>query len=244
MRWNGPLPEPDVRLVEDMRCVLAIPDCQEAGPLYYMFRDLALTPKDREWLSAEQLRYDITAVTSREICGERAKTMGHYHPDARSGIGYPEIYQVLSGHAHYLLQKRDLSDIALVIAGEGDIVIVPPGYGHVTINAGDTDLLMANIVSRAFESRYGYYRENRGGAFYELADGTLMKNPVYPDTPDPRILSAREIQAGIALPPGDLYNMVGTGHLAFLNNPAAGTHLFRGFLTGGSVQPSVYGRFS
>lgn len=231
--WDGPLPPPDVRLVEDMRSVLATPDCWEEGALYVMFRDLALTPEDRDWLSAEQLRYDITAITSREICGERAKTKGHYHPDAPSGVGYPEIYQVLSGHAHYLLQKRDVSDVVLVDAQDGDIVIVPPGYGHVTINAGDSDLIMANIVSSAFESRYGDYEERRGAAYYERADGTLVRNPAYPEARDLRTISAGELRDQIALPPGDLYNLVGTGHLAFLNNPGPGIQLFRAFLTTG-----------
>lgn len=231
--WEGPLPEPDIRLVEEMRSVLAAPDCPLEGPLYFMFRDLALTPEDRDWLSAERLRYDITAITPREICGERAKTKGHYHPADSSGTGYPEIYQVLSGHAHYLLQKQDLTDAVMVDAGDGDLVIVPPGYGHVTINAGDGDLIMANIVSSAFESRYGDYVEMRGAAYYERADGTLVRNPAYPRVPDLRTLAAREIRDRIGLPAGDLYDLVGTAHLAFLNNPGAGARLFRPFLTSG-----------
>jgi len=86
-----------------------------------MYRDLALTPSDRQWLRSNHLRYDITAIISRDICGERVKTKGHYHPGLPSGTGYPEMYEVLMGHAHYLLQKRNLSDVLLVDAQEKDI---------------------------------------------------------------------------------------------------------------------------
>jgi glucose-6-phosphate isomerase len=69
--------------------------------------------------------------------------------------------------------------VVLVDAHEKDIVIIPPGYGHVTINAGNSDLIVANLVSSAFESEYGEYEKKQGAAFYELADGTFIKNPAY-----------------------------------------------------------------
>jgi glucose-6-phosphate isomerase len=213
-----------------MRQVLASPDCQENGPLYFMYRDLALTDSDRQWLRSHDLRYDITAIISRDICGERVKTKGHYHPPSPSGPGYPEIYEVLFGHAHYLLQDRSLSDVVLVDAHETDIVIIPPGYGHVTINAGNSDLIMANIVSTAFESEYEEYEKKRGGAYYELADGTFIKNPAYSDVPDLRILKDGILRATLHLPAGGIYKMVGTDRLNFLNQPEKGAGLFRAAL--------------
>jgi hypothetical protein len=56
--WSGPLPKADVRNIEDMYDVLSSPDCQETGPLYFMYRDLALTPSDRRWLRSHHLRYE------------------------------------------------------------------------------------------------------------------------------------------------------------------------------------------
>jgi glucose-6-phosphate isomerase len=210
-----------------MRQVLASPDCQEEGPLYFMYRDLALTRSDRKWLKSHELRYDITAIISRDICGERVKTKGHYHPASPSGLGYPEIYEVLIGHAHYLLQDRSLSDVVLMEAHEKDIIIVPPGYGHVTINAGESDLIMANIVSTAFESEYDDYEKKRGAAYYELADGTFIKNPAYSDVPGLRIKKDGKLRAMLHLPAGGIYEMVGTDRLNFLNHPEKGADLFR-----------------
>lgn len=230
--WSGPLPEPVIRQVGDMRQVLASPDCQETGPLYFMYRDLALTHSDRQWLRSYHLRYDITAIISRDICGERVKTKGHYHPASPSGWGFPEIYEVLTGHAHYLLQDRSLSDVVLMDAHETDIVIIPPGYGHVSINAGDSDLIMANIVSTAFESEYDEYEKRRGAAYYELADGTFIKNPAYSDVPDLRIKKDGKLRGPLHLPAGGIYEMVGTDLLNFLNHPEKAADLFREALKG------------
>jgi glucose-6-phosphate isomerase, archaeal len=215
-----------------MRQVLAFPDCPETGPLYFMYRDLALTHSDRQWLRSHDLRYDITAIISRDICGERVKTKGHYHPASPSGPGYPEIYEVLYGHAHYLLQERNLSDVVLVDAYEKDTVVIPPGYGHVTINAGDSDLIMANIVSMAFESEYGDYEQRRGAAYYECTDGTYRKNPAYPGVPSLRIIKAGKLRERLQKPDGGIYEMVGTDRLNFLNHPEHAGDLFREALKG------------
>ena len=46
---------------------------------------------------------------------------------------------MLDGDAHYLLQRaqneESVHEVILVKATRGDKVIVPPNYGHVTINA-------------------------------------------------------------------------------------------------------------
>ena len=224
--WKGPIPPPDIRTIEDMVPVLADPTCRETGPLYFMYRDLALTGQDRRWMEKHRIRYDITVISPRDLCGELAKTKGHYHPAAPSGLGYPEIYEVLEGSAHYLLQKKDLSDIAMVHASPGDIVVISPGYGHVTINAGQSDLVMANLVSSAFSSEYGEYERRRGGAYYELSGGNLVRNPAYQGVPGLRSINASNLQSRLPLPDGGLYELVGTDHLAFLNHPEEGNELF------------------
>lgn len=225
--WSGPLPNPDIRNIEDMYDVLSSPDCQETGPLYFMYRDLALSPADRRWLRSHHLRYDITAILSRDLCGERAKTKGHYHPDSPSGPGYPEMYEVVAGHAHYLLQDRSLSDVVLVDAHAQDIVVIPPGYGHVTINAGDDDLIMANLVSSAFVSEYGEYEKRRGAAYYERTDGTFIRNPAYTHAADLRRISAGKMRDMLDAPSGSIYDLVGTDRLNFLNHPEQAADLFR-----------------
>ena len=93
------------------------------------------------------------------------KTKGHYHLKNPAGIGYPELYEVIEGVAHVLLRKKTLDHLALVKATKGDIVIIPPGYGHVTINPSREEMLvMANLVSTAFVSEYAFYEIRHGAA--------------------------------------------------------------------------------
>jgi len=87
--WNGELPAPTVRTVNDMRSVLAEPSFQSSEPLYYMYRDLARSDADWAWLHHHHLRYDLTVIPPQNIGGEWAKTKGHYHPKNPAGTGYP-----------------------------------------------------------------------------------------------------------------------------------------------------------
>ncbi|HTY53054.1 MAG TPA: glucose-6-phosphate isomerase family protein [Methanomicrobiales archaeon] len=184
-----------------------------------MYRDLAKSPADRLWLGKEGLRYDITVIPARTLCREYVKTKGHHHPADPKGVPYPEIYEVLEGEAHYLLQTEDAGDVRLIRAGPRDLVIIPPGYGHVTINPGTATLVMANIVSTRFESDYSLYERFRGAAFFELEGGRLEKNPRYPAMVQIREMEARDLEGQRTLPAKSLYALVGTGSLAFLNRP-------------------------
>jgi len=219
--WEGELPRPAVRTVEEMRPVLFDRGCRCRDPLYFMYRDLARSPADWEWLHNHHLRYDLTVIPARDLCGERVKTKGHYHPRNPAGTGYPEIYEVLEGEAHYLLQSSDLRDVILMAAEPGDLVIIPPGYGHVTINPSPEETLsMANIVSTAFGSEYGQYEARHGAAYYELTSGRLARNQAYPEVPSLRRLGASCARGTQRICKGPLYDLVGNSDaLRFLNFP-------------------------
>jgi glucose-6-phosphate isomerase len=134
---------------------------------------------------------------------------------------------VLEGKAHYLLQMRDLSDVILVHADEGDFVLIPPSYGHVTINPGPSDLVMANIVSSAFTSEYQDYEQLKGGAYYEMSDGRIIRNPIYKHVPPVRLFDATDIRNRLGFAFSGLYNLVGGGNLSFLNFPERHPEMFR-----------------
>jgi glucose-6-phosphate isomerase len=232
--WEGELPQPAGRTVEEMRPVLFNPQCRFSGPLYFMYRDLSKSGADRQWLHEHRLRYDLTVIPPRDLCGERVKTKGHYHPRNAAGVGFPEIYEVLEGTAHYLIQSRTLDDVVMIAADEGDLVIIPPDYGHITINPSpDKTLSMANIVSTAFKSEYGDYEVRHGAAYYELSDGTLVRNPAYGHVPPVRMLGAGSRQKTRRICKGPLYDLVGNGDaLAFLNFPEQYRSVFQALLKG------------
>lgn len=225
--WDGPVPEAQVRTIEEMRDVLADPRCPSSQPLYFMYRDLARSEADRRWLRQHHIRYDITVIPSLVLCGEYVKTKGHYHTLNPAGVPYPEIYEVLGGTGHYLLQTEDASDVVMIEGTPGDKVLIPPGYGHVTINPGTGRLVMANLVSTEFSSNYGPYQDRRGAAYYEMEGGALVKNPRYPDAPpvryrDPVEVPELRIRRGVGL-----YDLIGQSRsLAYLNHPEEFMEIF------------------
>jgi len=179
--------EPDVRWLEDLRDVACDTSWMDTAPhveAYFMYRDLYAMPEHRDVLMAHDLRYDITVIPPLKMGREYVKTLGHYHPhvaaDAR--FTYPELYEVLEGEAHYLLQKPRrghidrVDDVTVLQARQGDKVLVPPNYGHVTINPAEKTLKMANLVCRSFTSIYEPYKLLHGAAYYESVDGTFVKN--------------------------------------------------------------------
>jgi glucose-6-phosphate isomerase len=227
--WDGPLPNPSVRDAKDLREVLADRSCTDAGPVYYMYRDISRSDADRCWLAAQDLRYDITVIPPHEICGEFIKTKGHYHPDNPSGNGYPEVYEVLAGVAHFLIQNRDFSDIVMIAASAGEIVIIPPGYGHVTINPSkNTVLQMANIVSTRFESDYRGYESLHGAAYFEMVEEGFVKNPAYAASSSLRFATVSQEAACSGTIAAPLYNLIEqqTLSLEFLNYPEKYPSLF------------------
>ncbi|HPS92359.1 MAG TPA: glucose-6-phosphate isomerase family protein [Methanothrix sp.] len=176
MEFSGKMLTPDVRRLYDMKEVILDQNWLAGASdfeLYYMFRDLSLSRADKEKLLQNNLRYDITIIPPNMLGCEYIKTAGHYHPDASGGVTYPELYEVLDGEALYLLQNQDLSDVVAVYACSGDKVLVPPGYGHVTINRSNKTLKMANFVARNFSSLYEPYREKKGAAYFFTIDGWI-----------------------------------------------------------------------
>jgi len=244
VRWKGHLPAPSVRDASELAGVLADPHCVCTGPAYYMYRDVARSPADRQWLHEQKIRFDITVIPPRDLCGEYMKTKGHYHPENPSGTGYPEIYEVLEGEAHYLIQTRDCADVVMIAAAAGEIVVVPPGYGHVTINPSRTAILqMANLVSSAFQSEYQAYEDLRGAVFYEMTTGTLVKNPLYPQEPRLRFVKAGHITGMNDMVTDPLYDFVEQRApvLGFLNHPEKYQALFsKTYPEGTSVSACSY----
>jgi glucose-6-phosphate isomerase len=226
--WVGDIPTPQERDVEEMRPVLAIPECPCSGTLYFMYRDLARSEEDRAWLSSQGLRYDVTRIPPLTLCGEFVKTKGHYHPPNPSRVGYPEVYEVLSGEAHYLLQDREIEDVVLIYAREGEKVIIPPEYGHVTINASSRTLWMANLVSTRFSSNYSLYEERHGAAYYMMLGEEVVHNPHYPSVPPLRARLPSHSTALGMVEGVTLYQLVeGREDLSFLNRPERFIRLFR-----------------
>ncbi|MDD5023187.1 MAG: glucose-6-phosphate isomerase family protein [Candidatus ainarchaeum sp.] len=164
---NGEIQKYSARMLSELNEVLLSPVfSNEDKPIYLMYRNV---------LKKRDLRYDITVIASRIIGKEFARTYGHYHPNSEKEDAYPEVYQVLFGEAKFILQKenKDNSHNVIIISmNEGETLIIPPGYGHVSINTSrEKPLFLANLVYDDFESSYEEFKTLKGPAIYYTLDG-------------------------------------------------------------------------
>ncbi|UZE93255.1 MAG: glucose-6-phosphate isomerase [Candidatus Nealsonbacteria bacterium] len=166
--------KPDVRRLYDMKKVIYDKEWLKTAPnfkLYYMYRGV----KEKDGL-----KHNITIIPPRMLGKEFVKTKGHYH------IGkYGELYIVLKGKAIYLLQKEKngkIENVYYVKAKKGDYIIVPPDYGHITINPSLEELKMADWSSKKCKSDYKPIERKKGGCYYYTKSG-WVKNKNYKKVP-------------------------------------------------------------
>ncbi len=220
LSFGGKTHTPAVRRLRELEDVIfdrqwynQLSRAEKDRPVYLMYRDLSLEG-DEDTIKQAGLRYDITVIPPQMLGREYVKTLGHYHPQVPgTSISYPEIYEVLKGEAIYLLQNSQ--DALAIRARMGDIVVIPPGYGHITINPTNGVLRMANWVDRSFSSVYAPIQKRGGGAYYLLEDG-WKPNPNYPRGVELRETTAKPIP-GLK---GGIYDLLHSpGQLAFLTRP-------------------------
>ncbi|HCC60117.1 MAG: hypothetical protein A2402_01060 [Candidatus Staskawiczbacteria bacterium RIFOXYC1_FULL_37_43] len=156
---------PDVRKLSDMKNVIYDKKWLKTADnveLYYMYRGLE---------EMDGLRYDVTLIPAKMLGSEFVKTKGHYH------IGdWQEIYTVIKGQAIYLMQKKNnkekIKDVYFVKAKKGESIIIPSGYGHVTINPSETqELKIGNWISEDCESDYSDFERLQGACYYYAKKG-------------------------------------------------------------------------
>lgn len=218
----------EIRKASDLRPVLAYPDkLSRDFDAYYMFRDIYECEEDRKKILNADLRYDFTIIPSAEIGGESVKTYGHYHPPNSAGLTYPELYQVIDGNAIFIVQRREedrIVDCIVIEAEKGDLVIVPPGFGHVTINPTNKVLLTSNWVCRNFVSIYEPYTKLRGACYYYV-NHEWLKNNNYQVVPEIRFLEPFDNQKE------EMYYFIDEiERLEFLTNPEKHLNLFKKYL--------------
>ncbi|MGI6603576.1 MAG: glucose-6-phosphate isomerase [Firmicutes bacterium] len=224
----------EVRLAGDMKELFYAPATADPKQqLYAMYRNV-VRGEDKEKFNRWGLRHDITVIPPGLVGPEYVKTAGHYHPaPGATKKSFPEVYGVIHGQAHYLLQYLDpetgyVEEVVLFEAGPGDKVVIPPNWGHVTINPGNEVLVMANLVADGFSPLYEPMANLKGAAYYEVrvqGESTFVGNPNYDYVPQLQRRFARQYQHLGLVKGVSLYE-------AFLGNP----ELFR-YLTDPEVYP-------
>lgn len=131
------------------------------------------------------LRYDLTVIPPKMLGKEFPKTKGHCHLGKTQ-----ELIQVLKGRAFYFAQKSNGSSVAdcyVIEAKKGDVVFIPQGLQHLTINPSKKEeLTMANWISEKAKSDYSFF-ERLGGACYYYTQNGWLKNKNYKKVPKLKI---------------------------------------------------------
>lgn len=122
------------------------------------------------------LRPDITAIPAGKFGEEFARTQGHWHAE-------PEVYQTSYGENIYLLagvERNRALEVLAVHAQAEDVVVIPGGYRHITVNTGTKPLVMVDWMSRAAVSDFEDVLLHNGLPYWVVDnDGKteFMKNP-------------------------------------------------------------------
>lgn len=185
---------------------------------YYVYRGITQT-QYAHLFQETNLSFDITVIPALEIGREYNKTYGHYHPKSASGSRYPEIYEVLEGEAHFLIQRlveatKNVDEVMLIKAKKGEKVVVPNGYGHITINPGNSTLVISNIWM-SLKGEYELYSEKEGAAYYEVIDDSLIPNEKYENLPLIKTLEAMDLPLNQEFDGDNIYAQFIENHLKF-----------------------------
>jgi len=172
---------PEIRFLFDLKKVIYDQEWLKKAcnfEVYYTYRGVK---------TRGELRYDITKIKAKMLGREFFKTKGHEHSKS-----FQEVYRVLKGRAIFLLQKyknRKVEDVYAVKARAGEVVVVPPYYGHITINPSKKDLKIANWISKKCQSSYNLFEKFRGACYYYTQKG-WVKNKNYKKIPKLRFKKA------------------------------------------------------
>lgn len=169
------LPSLTPRKIKELKLYLRdgrIPSSLIKKDAYLMYRGVCLK-KDRDLFEENHLRYDITVIFPYQFEKEFNKTIGHCHST-------PEIYEILSGEAIFLIQgpKTSVEKIYLKKVKAPAIIILPAFYNHLIINPSNSFLIVADIFSNQVQSDYSILKNHYGAGYHILSTGNV-KNPHY-----------------------------------------------------------------
>lgn len=180
----GPVPE--IRCLDDIRPSLADPACEGPKELYAISMDVGLE-EDREEIVRRNLLYGAVVYAAGTVGEEPVRSQGHIHAVSLScGSSTPEVYEIWEGEAIVYMQEFGGDDPGAcygIHAKAGDVVIVPPGWVHATVNGNITqNMCFGAWCVRDFGFEYGDVRSHGGVAYFPYVSGEGIgwrENPSY-----------------------------------------------------------------
>ncbi|MGL5042905.1 MAG: glucose-6-phosphate isomerase family protein [Culicoidibacterales bacterium] len=179
-------PEVEIRTLASIRKNLLYPNCQGPEVVYAIAMDVG-NMEDKHLMAKRNLLYGAVTYASGSLGVEPIRSQGHVHAVSQScGMSTPEVYEIWTGYAYIYMQETvedNPGRCFAVYAKPGDIVIVPPGWGHATISADvDIELTFGAWCVRDFGFDYTKTREHGGLAWFPILNGREIvwhQNPQY-----------------------------------------------------------------
>jgi len=171
---------------------------------YYDFYKAICHKDDSKKFSDRELRFDSTVILPGSAGDEYKKTAGHFHCKVPgSELSYPELYQVIKGTALFVMQKVDdeqktdgkmvVEDCILAEVCAGETIVIPPCYGHCTVNISDESMVFINLVSVNSINAYDSVKNSHGMCSYILKTSgggyRVEKNSHYEFRCEPKIVT-------------------------------------------------------
>lgn len=169
----------------------------------YHFYSEIYTERYKKVFERKGFTNGVTVIMPGSVNGECFKNSGHYHM-VQNNQKYPnmEAYEILLGNAAFLLQKSTnltekelkIEDCVVIIAEEGEKIIVPPNYAHSVVNIGSGPMIFGNLASPC-PLNYEPINKKNGFFTYVLKhENTLLlqTNSNYENLPKIRIVKPKE----------------------------------------------------
>jgi glucose-6-phosphate isomerase len=126
----------------------------------------------------------VTVLHPGTVGAEFYMTRGHYHVHRQTA----EVYHVLAGTGYLLLQREDGAAEAVPLA-PGDLVYVPPGWGHRSVNTSSVPLLLLYVFPG--DAGHDYEAVQAAGFRY-----TVVRTPTGPTLAERHALAPRSASGG------------------------------------------------
>jgi glucose-6-phosphate isomerase, archaeal len=183
-------PEPESRSLDSIRPSLRDPGCSGPDPVYAIAMDVG-HEDIRSELQRRMLLFGIVTYASGRLGREPVRSQGHVHRRSQhSGWSPPEVYEIWEGEAYVYMQERAADDPGrcyAILAGPGEIVVVPPGWAHAAVSADcSASMTFGALCDREYDFEYAEIRKRKGLAWYPLvtSDSGIkwVSNPRYKTT--------------------------------------------------------------
>lgn len=162
------------RYLDDIRHSLLNKNVSGPDNIYTIAMDIG-KKKDQLDLNQRGLLYGMVRYAAGKLGNEPMKSQGHIHAISKiSNMSTPEVYEILEGRALIYMQEKvekEAGKCYAVEAVKGEIVVVPPGWGHCTINTStDRSMCFGAWCVRDYAFDYTTLKKQHGFAYSPVFD--------------------------------------------------------------------------